>query len=67
MFKPGSQNDLLLKHLLSGKTITRYEAMLMFRVQNITARMSDLYKAGYDVKTTIRTDPNGQTYAKYSL
>ena len=66
-FKTGSQNDRLLKYLTSGKTITRYEAMLMFRVQNITARMSDLYRAGFQVKTFIKTDPNGQSYAQYSI
>lgn len=66
-FKKGSQNDRLLTHMLGGRRITRYEAMLMFRVQNITARISDLVKAGFQVKTTIKTDPNNQTYAEYSL
>ena len=67
MFKPGSQNDRLVRHLATGKTITRYEAMLMFRIQNITARMTDLFHAGYDIKTRIKVDPNGQRYAEYSL
>jgi hypothetical protein len=66
-FRPGSQNDKLVKHLSAGNTITRYEAILMFRIQNITARMSDLFRAGYNVVTTVKTDPNGQTYAEYSL
>lgn len=67
MFKPGSQNDKLLTHLISGNSITRYEALLMFRVQNMTARISDLRAHGYDVQGTTKVDPNGQRYERYSL
>lgn len=44
MIKRDSQNARILLHLAKGKALTRYEAILMFRVQNITARMSELKK-----------------------
>ncbi len=74
--KRDSQNAAILLHLTKGKSLTRYEAILMFRVQNITARLSDLRKL---VKTLVpsdgecglhtiqKTDPNGQTYAEYRI
>lgn len=80
--KPHSQNATLLLHLAKGRPITRYKAILMFRVQNFTGRMSELrrfvntlsifgYKhsspgGGY-IEMKIKTDPNGQTFAEYRI
>ena len=70
-FREGTQNDRLYMHLLDGKTLTRYEAMLMFRVQNPTARISDIRRraklVGNELIVTEKVDPNGQTYAEYRL
>lgn len=67
MPKNDSQNDKILKHLLSGRRLTRYEAILMFRVQNLTARISELRQMGFNVKTIEKVDPNKQTYAEYFI
>lgn len=70
-FKTGSQNDRLYQHLLQGKRLTRYEATLIFHVQNVTARISDIRKRATAVGNRLivedRIDPNGQHYAEYRL
>lgn len=67
-WKYGSQNDRLFKHLVSGKRLTRLEAMVMFHVQNVTARISDIRaEVGDALKSTEKVDPNGQTYYEYRL
>lgn len=62
-----SQNKTLLRHLESGKTITRLEALFVYGIQSITARVSDLRAQGHDVRATIKTDPKGHEYAEYHL
>lgn len=67
-FKVGTQNDRLIRHLMLGKTLTRYEAMMMFRVQNPTARISEIRTVlGDRLRVTEKFDPNGQRYAEYSV
>lgn len=67
-WKRGGQTDRLFRHLCAGKTLTRYEAMLMFRVQNPTARISEIRKeVGDSLRVRYKLDPNGQTYAEYKL
>lgn len=67
-WKRGGQNDRLFRYLCSGKTLTRYEAMLMFRVQNLTARISDIREeVGNQLRVKTKIDPNGQRYAEYRL
>lgn len=67
MPRTGSQNDKILKHLLAGHRLTRYKALLMFRVQNITARISELRQMGFNVKAIEKVDPNNQTFAEYFI
>ena len=67
-WKRGGQTDRLFRHLCSGRTLTRYEAMLMFRTQNLTARISEIREeVGSSLKVKIKLDPNGQRYAEYRL
>ena len=67
-WKRGGQTDRLFMHLCTGKTLTRYEAMLMFRVQNLTARISEIRsEVGDALKVKTKLDPNGQRYAEYRL
>ena len=42
MTRRGSQNTAILLHLAKGRSLTRYGAILTFRVQNLTARISEL-------------------------
>ena len=60
-WKRGGQTDRLFLHLCSGRTLTRYEAMLMFRTQNLTARISEIREeVGSSLKVKIKVDPNDQ-------
>lgn len=62
-----SQNDLLISHMMKGKTVSRLEALHNWNIQNITARIRDIRAKGIDVKATIKTDPRGGEYADYSI
>ena len=62
-----SQCDKLLKHFRKGRTITRIEAIIEYRIFNLTARICDLRDMGIDVRTRIKTDAHGTPYAEYSL
>lgn len=67
MKKP-TQTQRLLNHLALGRTLTRYEAIMMFRVQNPTARISEIRELVGDMLVTdMKVDPNGQKYAEYRL
>ena len=62
-----SQNDTLLNYMANGKGVSRLEALLSFSIQNITARIRDLRKAGVDVSTKLKRDPRGAEYAEYFI
>jgi hypothetical protein len=60
-----TQNDQILAHLRAGHTLTRVEAIITFRVFNLTARITELRDAGHDIRTRIKRDANGARYAEY--
>lgn len=66
-FTKGSQNYILLQHLLSGKTITRITADHLYRVASLTRRIRDLRDAGHKIISTNKVDPTGRPYVEYSL
>ena len=67
-WKRGGQTDRLFMHLAAGKTLTRYEATMIFHVQNVTARISEIRaEVGDALKVTTKRDPNGQRYAEYQM
>jgi hypothetical protein len=51
--EPGytSHNGKVLQHLRSGKRITAYEAVQRYGIYRLAARISDLRKAGHDIKS----------------
>jgi hypothetical protein len=61
------QSTVLLNHMGAGHKITRYEAILNFGIQNITARIADIRNHGIDVKTKEKRDPTGKRYAQYYI
>jgi len=61
-----SQNNQILKHLESGKTITPLQAMNMFSSMRLSARIFQLRALGHDIKTKNITR-GGKTFAEYSL
>jgi hypothetical protein len=62
-----SQSSEMLTHMKRGKRLTRLIALYEYRVQNITARIRDLRKAGWNIKTTKRRDAHNAIYAEYYL
>ena len=62
-----TQLDHLQAHLKSGKTITPLEALGLYGVFRLAARMKELRDKGWNIETEIKHDPNGKTYATYKL
>lgn len=61
-----SQTNKILQILKSGGNLTRLKA-LHLGVMNLTARLSELRKAGYNIKCTMRRDIEGRSYGRYTL
>ena len=62
-----NQKQLILKHLRTGANLTILEALGVYRIFNLKARINELRKAGYDIRTEMRVDHTGKQYASYSL
>ena len=63
-----SQKKLILEYLKLGQPITPIEALQHFGCFRLGARIADLKKEGYDIRTEIVTDPeNNKRYASYTL
>ena len=61
-----SQSARILSHLKSGKSITPIEALTLFDCFRLGARIADLRKEGYEIKTTI-LNKGVKRFASYSL
>jgi hypothetical protein len=65
-FKLGSQNNQLVRFLFHEKrSISRLSALTALGIANLTARITDLRDAGYEIDTVIKTDMRGRQYASY--
>ncbi len=68
-----SQKDQLLSYLHqyddkgNPRSISALEAIGLFRIFRLAARINDLRDDGLDIKTSINTDVTGKIYARYSL
>lgn len=62
-----TQLDHIKAHLKSGRTITPLEALGLYGVFRLAARVKELRDRGWNIETEIRNDPNGKVYATYSL
>lgn len=66
MFKLGSQNNQLVRFMLHEKrAINRLTALTELGIQNLTARISDLRRAGYAVFDYHEVDMRGQVITNY--
>ena len=61
-----TQNKLVLQHLLNNKSLTPLEALNLYGCFRLSARILELRKKGYDIKTENITK-GGKTFAEYSL
>ena len=51
----------------TDRTMTVAQARSMFKIKNVTARISELRADGYDIRTTMAEDRTGRERAVYSL
>jgi hypothetical protein len=65
-FKLGSQNNQLVRFMFHEKrAITRLSALTGLGIANLTARITDLRDAGYQVDGVIKVDLRGRSYISY--
>ena len=64
----GSQKDRILDYLMEGHSLTPLEALNLFGCFRLGARIADIKKMGYLVRTeTVHDRKTGKRYASYSL
>lgn len=61
-----SQEQQILNHLRSGKTLTALEALRRFGCFRLGARVFDLKQAGYDIRSAL-VEIDGKRVAKYRM
>jgi hypothetical protein len=61
-----SQEQQLIRHLKSGKSINPMQALNMYGIFRLAARVHDLQCKGYLVNTTM-VKRQGKRFAQYSL
>ncbi len=62
------QSRAVLRHLEKrGKTITPLEALGVYGIFRLAARIREIREAGHDVITHNRRYPNGKRYGEYQL
>ena len=56
--KQPSQCELIKRHLDEHGSLTRKEAMNLYGIGNLPARINDMRKAGYDIETVSEKGKN---------
>lgn len=62
-----SQNEMVLEHLMTGRSITPLEAIGVYGIYRLAARVCELKKAGYVIESEVRRDKNKKPYARYFM
>lgn len=62
-----AQNRMILNHLRKEKTITPLEALRLYGVFRLSARIYDLKDAGHVIATNIIKVGNGKRVGQYRL
>ena len=65
--KKPSQTQLILGHLVTRGSISALEAMSLYRIFRLAARVEELRNQGYEIDTEMKTDLTGKRYARYVL
>lgn len=61
-----TQNEMVLRYLETGNTLTHLEAQNFFGCARLAARVDDLRKMGHIIITE-DVSKNGKTFARYHL
>lgn len=62
-----SQKSMILNHLTHKGTISGVEALSLYRIYRLAARVEELRRAGHTIETDMKTDLTGKRYARYRL
>ena len=60
-----SQNNQILNHLQSGRSITPVQALTTYGCFRLAARIHFLKKKGHGITTELKETPLGKSYALY--
>jgi hypothetical protein len=60
-----SQRVQVLEYLKKRNSITQVQALVEFGCFRLAARIEELRRAGYSIKSSPRTAENGSKYVKY--
>ena len=60
-----TQNEALLNHMMTGRSISPLEALGLYGVFRLAARMFELKAMGVDIQKNTKVDINGKQYAEY--
>jgi hypothetical protein len=61
------QAHTVLKHLEQVGSITPIEAHTVLKVRSVSARITEIVRAGYTIAKSIKKDSTGQRYIRYSI
>ena len=62
-----TQNDTILNHMMTGRSISPLEALGLYGVFRLAARVFELKGMGVDIQKVTKVDINGKQYAEYSI
>ena len=62
-----SQSKIILDYLLSGKTLTSFENLILFKYWSLTQRIFDLRMKGLPIMTEMIKAESGKRLARYAL
>ena len=60
-----TQNEAVLNHLMTGRSLSPLEALGLYGVFRLAARVFQLKDMGVDIRKVTKVDINGKQYAEY--
>jgi len=65
--KTTTKTDMVLAHLLSGRSITQLEAQAEYSLFRLPVIIATLRDQGYDISCETKKAVNGTRYGRYSM
>lgn len=62
-----SQKQMIMQHLNKHGDITMYQALMLYRIGRLQARIHELRQQGHKIKSVMMNDDTGKKYCKYVL
>ena len=60
-----TQKETILRHLKRKKSISSFEALLVYGITRLASRIDELRQDGHDIETIMKKDEKGKRYARY--